>query len=106
MDEFNVVWKKLQATLKAGIEIRNWNTYNGYLGDNLTIVTVDPNSISIDPPRVWDTQVIPKEGFEQVWKVWQDYRELRLKRSDMRKISKQSQYIISIFRWYEKEADY
>ena len=103
MDEFNIVWTNLQTSLKPGTEIKNWNTYNGYLGDNLTINTVDPNYISIDPPRVWDIQIIPKENFEQVWKVWQEYRALRLERNDLRDITDQSKFIISIFRWYETE---
>ena len=103
MDEFNNVWKNLQTSLEPGTEIKNWNTYNGYLGDNLTINTVDPNYISIDPPRVWDTQVIPREGFEQVWKVWQEYKALRLERNDLRDITDHYKFIISIFRWYETE---
>jgi len=103
MDEFGIVWKNLQTSLKQGAEIKNWNTYNGYLGDNLTIDYVDPNYISVDPPRVWDTRVIPKEDFEQVWNVWEDYKALRLKRNDLRDLTNLSKYIISIFHWYEKE---
>ena len=103
MDEFNNVWKNLQTSLNPGTEIKNWNTYNGYLGDNLTINTVDPNYISVDPPRVWDTQVIPREGFERVWKVWQEYKALRLERNDLRDITDHYKFIISIFRWYETE---
>jgi len=103
MDEFDIVWNNLQTSLKPGTEIKNWNAYNGYLGDNLTIIKIDQNYISIDPPRVWNTQVIPKDGFEQVWKAWQDYRELRLKRSEIRDMNNHSKYIISIFRWYETD---
>jgi hypothetical protein len=100
MDEFITVWINLQTCLKPGTEIENWNTYNGYLGEDLTINKVDPNYISVDPPRVLDIQVVPKEGFEQ---VWQDYRALRLKRSELRDMTNYSKYIISIFRWYETE---
>ena len=70
MDEFITVWNNLQTCLKPGTEIENWNTYHGYLGEDLTINKVDPNYISIDPPRVLDTQVVPKEGFEKIWNVW------------------------------------
>ena len=101
MDDFDTVWNNLQTCLKPGTEIENWNTYNGYLGEDLTINEVDQNHISVDPPRVLDIQVVPKEGFEQIWEVWGDYRELRLKRSELRDMTNYSKYIISIFRWYE-----
>lgn len=103
MDDFDVVWEILQTSLKPGAEIRNWNTYNGYFGDNLTINTIDPNQISVDPPRVWDTQVILKEGFENIWNVWGDYKKLRLNHHEMKKLTVFFKYIISIFRWYETE---
>ena len=104
MDAFDLVWQKLQIALKPGIEIKNWNAYNGNLGDNLTINTVDPNFISIDPPRVWGTQAISREDFEQIWLIWSDYLALRMKRARMQEFSNQSKYIISIFHWYEKEG--
>ena len=103
MEEFEDVWHKLQIALKPGIEIKNWNAYNGYLGDSLAINTVDPKFISIDPPRVWGTQVIYREDFEQIWNVWKDYLALRVKRARMHEFSNHSKYIISIFHWYETE---
>jgi len=105
MDEFVVVWNELQIALKPGIEIKNWNAYNGYLGDTLTINTVDSDYISIGPPRVWGPQVISREDFEQIWIVWSDYLALRLKRARMHEFSNQSKFIISIFHWCESEMN-
>lgn len=104
MDEFDALWNDLQTCLQPGDEIKTWNTYNGYLGDILTIKEVDPNYISVDPPRVWETQVIPKAGFEKIWYAWGDYTTLRLKRGEIRELTDSAQYIISILRWYENEA--
>jgi hypothetical protein len=101
MDEFDAVWRALQIALRPGIDIKNWNAYNGYLGDKLTINAVEQDCISIDPPRVWGIQMIPRENFEQIWAVWIDYRALRLKRNEIRGLNKYCKYIISIFRWYE-----
>jgi hypothetical protein len=101
MDEFDAVWSALQTALKPGIEIKNWNAYNGYVGDKMTINAITRESISIDPPRVWGTQVIPRENFKQVWAYWLDYKALRLKRSEMRGLNEYAKFIISIFRWYE-----
>ena len=101
MDEFDTVWSTLQITLRPGTEIKNWNAYNGYLGDNLTINVVEGDCISIHPPRVWGTKVIPREHFEQIWALWRDYKDLRLKRSEIIGLNQHYKYIISIFRWYE-----
>ena len=104
MDEFDVVWKNLQISLKPGSEIKNWNPYNGYLGDTLNINTIYLDKISVDPPRVWKTQIIPKEDFVQVWEVWSDYKALRLERSIIRDLTNHSKYIISIFHWHDTES--
>jgi len=101
MQEFNDVWTSLQIALQPGMEIKNWNAYNGYLGDNLRVNTVAQEFISIDPPRVWDTQIIPRESFAQVWLLWPDYKALQVKRSEIRVLNQYAKYIISIFRWYE-----
>lgn len=101
MVEFDAVWDSLQISLAPGVEIENWNAYNGYLGDKSTINSVERDSISIDPPRVWKTQVIHKENFEQVWAVWPDYKTLRMKRSEIQGLNNYYKYIISIFHWYE-----
>jgi hypothetical protein len=104
MKEFDVIWNELIASLNPGTEIKHWNPYNGYLGDALTIVTFDPETISIDPPRVWETQVIPRHDFERVWDIWIDYLALRLERRKIHALTHHSKYIISILHWYETEC--
>ena len=104
MNEFDIVWNNLQSSLKPGLKIKIWNTYNGYLGDNLTINRVNPDYVAVDPPRVWDEQIIPKKDFELVWVIWQDYRELRLKKEEYRDLTEYFKYIVSILRWYENES--
>jgi hypothetical protein len=103
MDDFDVVWNILQTSLKPGAEIKNWNAYNGYLGDNLTIDAVDSYHISVDPPRVWDTQIIPKEDFKKIWNIWGDYKILQLSNKELKGQTEYLKYIISIFHWYEIE---
>jgi len=104
MDQFDVIWDELIASLNPGTEIKHWNPYNGYLGEGLTIITCDPESISIDPPRVWESQVIPKNDFKQIWALWGDYLALRLERAKIHAMTDHSKYIISILYWYETEC--
>ena len=103
MDQFDLIWDELVSALKPGTDIKHWNPYNGYLGEGLTIISCNPGSISIDPPRVWTSQVIPKEDVKQVWKVWGDYLSLRLERRKIHALTDHSKYIISILHWYETE---
>lgn len=104
MEQFDVIWNELIASLKPGIKIQHWNPYNGYLGEGLTINAIDLDSVSIDPPRVWDTQVIPREDFKRVWEMWAEYLALRLERRKIHTLTDHSKYIISIFHWYETEC--
>ena len=103
-DEFDTLWNDLQTCLQPGDEIESWNTYHGYLGEDLTIKEVDPEFISVDPPRVWATQMLPEVGFEKIWRVWEDYTTLRLKRNEIGELTDSAKYIISILRWYEIEV--
>ena len=101
MDQFDVIWNELIASLQPGTEIKHWNPYNGYLGEGLKIITSDLESISIDPPRVWDSQVIPKDDFKLVWLNWGDYLALRRERRQIHALTDHSKYIISILHWFE-----
>ena len=101
MEQFDIIWYELTTSLKPGNEIKHWNPYNGYLGEGLTIISCSTDSISINPPRVWDSQIIPKKDFKRVWDVWPDYLALRLDRREIHGLTDHSKYIISIFHWYE-----
>jgi hypothetical protein len=104
MDHFDDIWDELIASLEPGIEINQWNPYNGYIGERLTIITSDPDSISIEPPRVWGSQVISKCDFKNVWEVWEDYTALRVERQKIHGLTNHAKYVISILHWYEQEV--
>jgi hypothetical protein len=104
MTEFNLVWEELLNRLVPGTKIRIWNPYNGYLGEDSTIVASEPDFISINPPRVWESQQIPRHEFKLVWDSWPDYLALRLQRQKIHNLTEHSKYIISILHWYETEC--
>jgi len=104
MDQFDDIWDELIASLEPGIEINHWNPYNGYIGERITIVTSNQESISIEPPRVWGSQVISKRDFKNVWEVWEDYTALRLERRKIHGLTMHAKYIISILHWYDQET--
>jgi hypothetical protein len=104
MTEFNRFWEELLNTLVPGTTIKIWNPYNGYLGEESTIVASGAEFISIDPPRVWEAREIPKNDFQIVWANWPDYLALRLERRKIHALSEHSKYIISILHWFETEC--
>jgi len=103
MSEFESIWNFFQRKLKPGTEIQNWTAYRGYLGDSMTIIGVQENSIEVETPKAENIQHVPKEDLKNVWGVWSDYKIQKVKRYELRNMTRFSKYIISIFRWYEEE---
>lgn len=103
MTTFYSVWSCLQGNLKPGQAIKNWTAFRGYLGDTMKIAGVRSGYIEVDPPKAENIQVIPKEDFKKVWKVWSAYKNGRLPRSTIRQKIRFTTCIVSILHWYEQE---
>jgi hypothetical protein len=101
MNTFDHVWNYLQKNLTVGTTIKNWTAFRGYLGDTMTVVGIRKNYIDIDTSNAGSLQVVPKGDFEQVWKVWLDYKNKKVRRYELRDMTRFSKYIISILHWYE-----
>ena len=101
MRTFDNVWVSLEKNLSAGIEIKKWTAFKGYLGDSITIAGIRENYIEIEPSDAGNIQIIPKGDFEKIWKVWVDYKIQKVRRYELRDITRFSTYIISILHWLE-----
>ena len=104
MSEFDSVWINLQKRLKKGTVVKNWTAYSGYLGDSMIITNVSGTSIEINAPKALNLQDVPKNDFEKVWGVWKDYKNLKVKRYELRDMTRFSKYIISLLYWLEEEC--
>ncbi len=104
MTTFESVWSWLQGNLKPGQAVKNWTAYRGYLGDTMKIAGVRSGYIEVDAPNASSIQVISKEDFEKVWEVWSDYKNGKIRRYEIRDITRFSKYIISILNWFEQEV--
>ncbi len=104
MGDFESIWNNLRRRLKPGSVVKNWTAFSGYLGDEMTIVKVDGNSILFEAPKAKHLQNVPKEDFEIVWRVWNDYKAQKVKRYELRDMTRFSKYIISLLHWYEEEG--
>jgi hypothetical protein len=104
MKLIETVWVYLQFNLATDAEVANWTAYRGYLGDKMRVVRVQGGYIEVDPPKAVNTQIVPKDHFERVWKIWEDYKSQKVKRFELREKTWFSKYIISILHWYEINA--
>jgi hypothetical protein len=100
---FDEIWNYLQSNLKPGAQIRNWTAFGGYLGDEMTVTRVSDEHVKVDAPSARNVQVVPKEDFKEVWEVWSGYKTLKVKRYELRDMTRYSKYIISILHWFETE---
>lgn len=98
---FEDIWNCLQHQLRSHTVIRNWTVLKGYLGDTMTIVAVNKESIEVDAPKAKNMLVVPKADFEVVWEVWSQYKNHRVQRQEIRDMTFYSKYIISILHWLE-----
>jgi len=104
MDRFENIWNFLQINMKSGTVLKNWTSYSGYLGDSMTITKIGRNYIEFEAPKAKHIQHVPKEDFEKVWRVWTDYKTQKVKRYELRDMTRFSKYIISLLHWYEEES--
>jgi hypothetical protein len=104
MESFEAFWSYLQVNLKPGTDVKNWTAFNGYLGNKMTIVGVYNQAVEVDAPKAKTIQVVPIEDFKRVWQVWLDYKANKVRRYELRDLTRFSKYIISILHWYESES--
>jgi hypothetical protein len=101
MESFEAVWEYLQKNLKVGTEIRNWTADKGFLDDSMTIKSVTNLAIDVETPNAKYVQSVPRENFETVFKVWEEYKAKSIRRHDIRDMTRFSKYILSILKWRE-----
>jgi len=104
MSEFESIWKNLQRRLEVGTVVKNWTAFSGDLGDSMTVTNIDETSIEIEAPKAMNLQNVPRGDFEKVWEVWKDYKAQKVKRYELRDMTRFSKYIISLLHWNEEEG--
>lgn len=105
MKAFDEVWNDIQTKLHIGTVVKNWTAFGGYLGDTMKVDNVNSNMIVIDAPRATTLQQVSRDDFKKVWQVWADYKTQKVKRFELRDLTRFSKYIISVFHWYEDQTN-
>jgi len=97
------VWRKIANEIAPGITIQNWTRDKGFLGDTFVVVEIGKGFVKVDTPGTKNLQRIPREDFEEVSVLWQDYLAGMLGRNIIRNRTRYSKYIISILHSIEIE---
>ena len=93
---FEIVWHRLQRDISAGITIRNWTKYGGYIGGDFKIHDVSSEFVEVDAPDATNLQRINRKEFEKIYGHWDAYNKGSLPRRKLRDMTRFSKYIISI----------
>ena len=90
------VWNKIRDCLQNKQEIRYWSRTGRTKQYSFTIKEVGLNYIIVLAESTGSPQLIPKEDFLKVYEVWEGYLRGRVKRYQLRDMTRFSSYIISI----------
>lgn len=101
--DFETVWREIQSTLKPNLVIPNWTIDNGYFGVAIKISSISSRVVYVTVPTAKNIQVVSKNDFEAVWKVWADYKTGRILRSEVRELTRKSRYVINILHWLDQK---
>lgn len=99
---FEETWTLIRRKCYSGLQIPNWTQARGNLGDTMVINAVSDTAISFDAPRAKNIQHAPRKDFETLWNIWPDYLSGKVKRYEIRDLTRFSKYIISTLHWLEE----
>lgn len=95
---FQNTWAQIQ-NIPINTQIQNWTAYHGYRGDPITIAQISPDHIVFLSPTADNEQPVPKDDFEGVYNVWNQYIAGHYQRRQIcDDITRFSRYIINTFK--------
>ena len=97
---FEIFWAKLLEKLENPTRIKNWTVYSGYIGEDFTAQTRSDSVIECIIPG-GSPQYVSKKDFELVYGLWEDYKNFKVKRMELTRISRFTKYVISIIHQFE-----
>lgn len=94
MDIHNL-WSRIVDCLRRTSEIRYWSVAGRTRASSFRILNVNDFYVEVQPES-GGVQRIPRRDFELVLEVWDGYKSGRVKRCQLRDLTRFSSYIISI----------
>ena len=91
-----IVWNKIRECLQNKDIVKYWSRSGRTIRDSFIIKEVGPNYVIVIAEGTGTPQLIPKRDFLKVYEVWEGYLRGRVKRYQLRDMTRFSSYIISI----------
>lgn len=99
--KFDEFWQLCQKKLNAGDVIPNWSVSGKIRTKEFKIVEITQDSISYDSFTAKSIQKVSKAQFEQVFNVWDKYKNGNITRAELRNNNNKTSYIIATIRYLE-----
>ncbi len=94
---FESIWLTLQMRLQEDYLMQAWSQHSGYTGGLFRIYAVGDDFVKVELGT--GIRHVPKKDFENLYSVWDEYIYGKIKRYEIREITRHSTYIISIFHY-------
>lgn len=91
-------WTQIQ-NIPIGTLIDNWTACSGYIGNPAKVIHINHNHITFETVHAKNRQIAPKDAFEHVYYIWDQYINGQCPRLSIAKKTRYSGYIISTFQW-------
>jgi hypothetical protein len=98
---FNDHWSKAQHLLRNGVSVNAWGRDRGYTGTWFEVAIDNEGSLNVSSPTLSNTRTIRRAEFVKVAAKWEAYCAGEIPRTDLRDLSQNTTYILSILKWLE-----
>jgi len=98
--DFQQLWRNITRWMRTGLEIPNWTSSRGYLGDSFQVVAIADTAIVVETPKAKNLQHVARRDFEYMYRNWASYCRGEIRRGEICKHTRVSKYTISILRAY------
>ncbi len=99
--KFDAFWQLCQEKLNVDDVIPNWSVSGNIRTKEFKISEIMQDSISYDSPTAENIQKVSKTQFEEVFDVWDKYKNGNITRAELRNNNNKTTYIIATIRYLE-----
>lgn len=92
------IWERLRAEIHRGQQVNAWSAANGETGRRFQVDDFEADCLWISGAGISGRRRIRRSDLERVYAVWDDYLSGRRKRADLKPLTFNSTYVLSLLR--------
>jgi hypothetical protein len=101
---FEGLWNRIVHTLRPSQTVRSWGKARGYTGGTFNVEYIDQDGMTVSSARTSAPRLVGKDDFARVYEVWGRYLGGNMSRQELRDISHNTTYILSILKLIDDDA--